>query len=510
MNLASLITDGERDRPGAIALASDGVEYSYRTIARVSAEIAGLLHARGVRPGDRVGLMLPNVPHFAAIYFGILRLGAVVVPMNPLLRARETEHLLGDSGAAAVFAWHDAPGEIPAEAIVVAPGEFEAMLAQAHPRPGLEERREDDTAVLLYTSGTTGAPKGAELTHAGLLENARLCAQLSGLGPTAVTLAALPLFHAFGQTCALNATLLVGGRVTLLARFDGGAALERIERERVTSFLGVPTMYAAMAHHPDVATRDLSSLEICTSGGAAMPVELLHEVEERFGCPVLEGYGLSETSPTATFNTSDRPRKAGSVGRPLPGVEVRVAGDDGATLGAGEVGEVLIRGHNVMKGYWGRPEATAAAIDADGWFHSGDLGRFDSAGDLFIVGRAKEMIIRGGFNVYPREIEEVLHEHPGVEEAAVFGVPDAELGEEVAAVVAARAGATVTPEDLVAYVKARVAAYKYPRHVRVVDALPKGPTGKILKRELAGTVDDVPSGEPESGISSADVALKEG
>jgi long-chain acyl-CoA synthetase len=510
VNLASTLLDGERVHPDTTALAAEGLEYSYKTIARVSAEVAGLLRARGVGPGDRVGMMLPNVPHFAAIYYGILRLGAVVVPMNPLLRARETAHLVTDSGAVAVFAWHDAPGEIPAGAIVVRPGDFEEMLAEAPPLAAVEDRRDDDTAVILYTSGTTGAPKGAELTHANLLRNAELCADVSGLGPATVTLAALPLFHAFGQTCALNATLLVGGRVTLMRRFDGAGALAQIEHEGVTALLGVPTMYAAMAHHPDVATRDLSSLAVCTSGGAAMPVELLHEVEARFGCVVLEGYGLSETSPTATFNTRGRPRKAGSVGRPLRGVEIRVADDDGRALEVGAVGEVLIRGHNVMKGYWGRPEATREAIDADGWFRSGDLGRFDADGDLFIVGRAKEMIIRGGFNVYPREIEEVLHEHPAVEEAAVFGIPHPDLGEEVVAVVAARAGGAVAPEELVAYVKARVAAYKYPRRVRVLAALPKGPTGKILKRDLVGVMDDAPPLVPDDGAPSTDATPSAG
>jgi long-chain acyl-CoA synthetase len=510
VNLVDALLHGERDHPGAIALAADGVEHSYKTIARVSSEVAGLLHARGVRPGDRVAMMLPNVPHFVAIYYGILRLGAVVVPMNPLLRRRETTHVLTDSGATAVLAWHDAPGEIPDGAIVVRPGEFEEMLAQASPRPDVAATRDDDTAVVLYTSGTTGAPKGAELTHANLWQNAALCAEMTDLGPASSTLAALPLFHAFGQTCALNATLMAGGRVSLMERFDGGRALEQIERERITALLGVPTMFAAMARHPDVLRRDLSSLTVCTSGGAALPVELLHEVEARFGCAVLEGYGSSEMSPTATTNTPDRPRKAGSVGRPLRGVEVRVAGDDGRTLATGEVGEILVRGQNVMKGYWGRPEATRAAIDVEGWFHSGDLGRLDDEGDLFVVGRAKELIIRGGFNVYPREIEEVLHEHPAVAEAAVFGVPDPVLGEEVVAVVAVRDGSTVTPDELVAHVKARVAAYKYPRRVRILDALPKGPTGKILKRDLVGVVDDLTGPRLDSGRHSTDAAPSAG
>jgi long-chain acyl-CoA synthetase len=302
-------------------------------------------------------------------------------------------------------------------------------------------------------------------------------------GPGDVIMGCLPLFHVFGLTCGLNASVISGATLTLLPRFDAGAALEMIGREKVTIFEGVPTMYSALLHSPARATADVSSLRLCVSGGAALPVEVLRQFEEAFGCPILEGYGLSETSPVASFNHPDRPRKAGSIGTPIAGVEMRAVDDSGNDVPQGEVGEIAIRGHNVMKGYWRKPDATAAAIP-DGWFRTGDLARIDEDGYFFIVDRKKELIIRGGYNVYPREIEEALHEHPAVAEVAVVGIPHDSLGEEVGAAVALKPGATATPDELKAFAKARVAAYKYPRYVWLVDQLPKGPTGKILRREV--------------------------
>jgi long-chain acyl-CoA synthetase len=335
----------------------------------------------------------------------------------------------------------------------------------------------DDTAVILYTSGTTGKPKGAELTHANLRRNVEVAAGLFDLGDDGVTLGALPLFHSFGQTCGLNATVFSGGCLTLIPRFDPTKALEIIQRDKVTVFEGVPTMYAAMLNVADADSYDTSSLEICVSGGAAMPVEIMRGFEERFGCKVLEGYGLSETSPIASFNHPDRERKPGSIGTPIDGVEMKLADEQDG------VGEIAIRGHNVMKGYWRNPEATNEVM-RDGWFHTGDLAQVDDDGYFFIVDRKKDMIIRGGYNVYPREIEEVLYEHPAVREAAVVGVPHDELGEEVGAAVALKDGAEVSADELQAFVKDQVAAYKYPRRIWFVDELPKGPTGKILKREI--------------------------
>jgi long-chain acyl-CoA synthetase len=486
---ANLVASAERfgDR---MAQKLDDAELSYALLNEGSARVAGLLRQKGVGPGDRVGIMLPNVPYFAVVYYGILRLGAVVVPMNVLLKGREVAFYLRDPGARTVFVWHDfaeaarqGADDAGAECVLVEPGEFERLLGGADPVHEVADRAGEDTAVILYTSGTTGTPKGAELTHQNLASNVEVSSGLFGISERDVVLGALPLFHSFGQTCALNNCIRAGGMLTLIPRFDPDKALEIIERDRVTIFLGVPTMYAAMLHSRQGDTADTSTLRLCGSGGAAMPVEIMRAFEEKFDCKILEGYGLSETSPVASFNHPDRERKPGSIGTPIRGVEMKVVDEDGNEVAQGEVGEVVIRGHNVMKGYWNRPDATAEAI-RDGWFHSGDLARVDEDGYFFIVDRKKDMIIRGGYNVYPREIEEVLYEHPAVAEAAVIGIRHDELGEEIAAVVALKEGEQVGADELRDHVRERLAAYKYPRKVFFVDELPKGPTGKILKREI--------------------------
>jgi long-chain acyl-CoA synthetase len=494
MNLAdNLIRSAQRvpDRP---AIRLDDRVLTYRDLDEYSARAAGLLRERGVVPGDRVAIMLPNTPDFAIIYFAALRVGAVVVPMNPLLKAREVAHYLADSGARLVFA---GPGSVE-EAVdglgssgatcVTVDDQFSQILGEARPVAGAVDRDRADDAVILYTSGTTGQPKGAELTHANLATNVEVTAtDLIQITSDDVIFGGLPLFHSFGQTCGLNAAISVGACLTLVSRFTPEKALQVLVRDRVTVFEGVPTMYVAMLAVPERSSYDVSALRVCVSGGAALPVEVLRGFEEEFGCVILEGYGLSETSPVASFNHPDRPRKPGSIGTPIRGVEMRVLDDTGRDVGPDEVGEIAIRGDNVMKGYWQLPEATRASIP-DGWFRTGDLARMDADGYFFIVDRKKELIIRGGYNVYPREIEEVLYEHPAIAEAAVIGVPDAALGEEVAAAVALKPGAAVTADDIREYVKARVAAYKYPRHIWIVDALPKGPTGKVLKREIKSQV----------------------
>jgi long-chain acyl-CoA synthetase len=490
-NLADLLIDTAARAPDRTAVKLGERELSYAELDQASARVAALLRAKAIGPGDRVGVMLPNVPYFAVVYYGILRAGGVVVPMNVLLKEREVAYYLDDSETRLLFAWHgfaDAAhggsDEAHADCLLVEPGDFEALLGRSEPAPEVAARDGGDTAVILYTSGTTGTPKGAELTHANLRRNAEIAAGLFGIDADAVTLGALPLFHSFGQTCGLNATILAGGRLTLIPRFDPGLALETIQRDRVTVFEGVPTMYAALLGHPERARFDASALRVCVSGGAAMPVEVMRNFEHAFGCPVLEGYGLSETSPVASFNHPGRERKPGSIGTPVEGVEMKLVAEDGGAVPPGEIGEIAIRGHNVMKGYWRRPDATAEAIRG-GWFHTGDLARVDEDGYYFIVDRKKDMVIRGGYNVYPREIEEVLYEHPAIREAAVIGVPHPELGEEVAAAIVLAPGASVEEEEIVDFVRAQVAAYKYPRQVWIVDELPKGPSGKILKREIA-------------------------
>jgi long-chain acyl-CoA synthetase len=500
VNLAENLTRtviAHEERP---AVRLDDVVTTFRDLDDASARIAGLLSSRGVAPHDRVAIMLPNVPAFAVVYYGVLRAGGVVVPMNPLLKAREVAYYLDDSGARLIFAWQAAAAEAGkgaesahADLIEVEPAAFAALVASVEPVRDVADRADDDTAVILYTSGTTGQPKGAELTHANLTNNVGVVrADLLQLTPDDVVFGGLPLFHSFGQTCTLNSVVASGACLTLLPRFDAGRALDILASHRATVFTGVPTMYAALLGHPDRAAHDLSALRVCVSGGAAMPVEVMRGFEQAFGCVVLEGYGLSETSPVASFNHPGRERKPGTIGTPIRGVQMRLVDTDGNEVPAGQDGEIVIRGHNVMKSYWRRPEATAAAIP-DGWLRTGDIGRVDEDGYFSIVDRKKDLIIRGGYNVYPREIEEVLYEHPAVAEAAVIGVPHPELGEEVAAAVAVKPGATVTPDELRAHVKGQVAAYKYPRRVWFVDALPKGPTGKILKREIVAPT------EPDGG-----------
>ncbi|HEX5146018.1 MAG TPA: long-chain fatty acid--CoA ligase, partial [Conexibacter sp.] len=446
-NLASLLTDSAARSPERTAIKLDDAELSYRLLDGASAHVVGLLEQHGFQPGDRVGVMLPNVPYFPVIYYGILRAGGVVVPMNVLLKEREVAYYLGDSGAKLLFAWsafgeEARPGAeaAGAELIEVAPG-FEQEIGAAPARTELAEVADDDTAVILYTSGTTGKPKGAELTHANLYGNAKTKLEtLIQIGEDDVILGALPLFHSFGQTAAMNAGLMGGACLTLLPRFDPVKALAMMERDGVSVFLGVPTMYNAMLAVPAGERPDTSSLRVCISGGASLPVEVLRAFDDQFGAKILEGYGLSETSPVASFNHPDKERKVGSIGTPIEGVEMKLADESNG------VGEIAIRGHNVMKGYWRKPEATEEVM-RDGWFHTGDMARVDEDGYFFIVDRKKDMIIRGGYNVYPREIEEVLYEHPAVSEAAVVGVADDALGEEVAAVVVLKTGADASADD---------------------------------------------------------------
>jgi long-chain acyl-CoA synthetase len=499
-NLAAVLSDARADHRDRAAIRQDDLKLTYAGLAAAAGQIAALLRKEGVGEGDRVAVMLPNVAAFPVVAYGVLAAGAVLVPMNPLLKGREVEHYLADSGATLMFAWEPSAGEAAKGAattgtrvIPVADADAGAVRSGVEPATDWADKDDGDDAVILYTSGTTGTPKGAQLTHGGLRRNAEITARsLIRTGPGDVVMGCLPLFHVFGLTCGLNAALGSGACLTLLPRFDPAAALRMIGRDHVTVFEGVPTMYSALLHHyhllaetsrPDRADADMSSLRVCVSGGAAMPVEVLRGFEAAFGCMILEGYGLSETSPVASFNHPDLERKPGSIGTPVEGVQMRIVDASGNDVPEGEVGEIAIRGHNVMRGYWGRPEATAEAIP-DGWFRTGDLARTDSDGYFFIVDRKKEMIIRGGYNVYPREIEEALYEHPAVAECAVVGIPDDSLGEEVGAAVALKQGRTATPEELRAFAKERVAAYKYPRVVWLVDELPKGPTGKILRRSV--------------------------
>jgi long-chain acyl-CoA synthetase len=489
-NLANILVETAKRHGDRPALRLDETVVTYADLEEASARVAGLLRERGVAVGDRVGIMVPNVPCFPAIYYGIARAGAIVVPMNVLLKGREVGFYVADAGVALLFAWtecgaaaEEGASQAQAEVIVVEPGGLESTLA-GEPVHEVAERAAGDTAVILYTSGTTGTPKGAELTHGNLRRNIEISAiGLTELTEEDILLGALPLFHSFGQTCSMNSAVRTGACLDLMPRFDATRALGMMDRDGVTVFQGVPTMYHALLNHPERDRYDMSKLRLCVSGGAALPVEVLRGFEEAFGATILEGYGLSETSPVASFNQLGRERKPGSIGTPIEGVQMKVVDEDGDEVRPGEVGEIVIRGHNVMKGYWNRPDATEEAMRG-GWFHTGDMARMDEDGYFFIVDRKKDMILRGGYNVYPRELEEILFEHPAVMEAAVVGLPDERLGEEVAAAIALKPGADADADDLRDFVKQRVAAYKYPRRIWFVDELPKGPTGKILKREI--------------------------
>ncbi|MEE3062478.1 MAG: long-chain fatty acid--CoA ligase [Actinomycetota bacterium] len=489
---ASLVATKDR-HPQRVALRCDGLQFSFAELDDAAARVATLLGQAGVEPGDRVGIMLPNTPAFAIAFYGIIYRGAVAVPMNPLLKAREVAYYLSNSGAKALFAtpaFADqataGAAEVRARCWVVDDAALTDLIAGLTPQSSPVDRADDEVAVILHTSGTTGKPKGAMLTHGNLARNADVAVRtLVEIEPDDVIMGCLPLFHVFGLTCGLNVAVLTGATLTLIPRFEPRKALEVIEREGVTVFEGVPTMYSALLSVSEEAAPEATrSLRTCVSGGAALPVQVLTDFENAFGCAVLEGYGLSESSPVAAFNHPHRPRKAGSIGTPIEGVEMRVVDLDGVQVPQGQRGEIQIRGHNVMKGYWNLPDATEATITPDGWLRTGDVGRIDEDGYFYVVDRTKDLIIRGGYNVYPREIEEVLYEHPAVAEAAVIGIAHDSLGEEVGAAIALKTGAVVTADELRDYVKARVAAYKYPRLVWLVEALPKGPTGKLLKREI--------------------------
>ena len=457
MNLAHVLAHSAARHPERTALLFEGERISYRELDRRAASAAGALRAHGIEAGDRVAIKLPNTPAYVAAYFGVLRLGAIAVPLNVLLAQPEIDARLE---AAMPRAYVDRP----------LPGDGE-------PHVEIADRDGDYPAALLFTSGTTGRPKGAILTHAGIRAAARFGADALGFTADDVLLGVAPFPHVLGQQVFVCA-FLVGGGVAVLQRFEPEAALETMTSTRTTVMFGVPTMCIALCEAARSA-ETLPPLRIAHVGGSAVPVDVARRFEETFGAAVHEGYGLTEMSGLATTFALGRRRKAGSVGGPSSGTKMRIANADERG-----VGEVQFRGPSVIGGYWNDPEATGAALDRDSWLSTGDLGYLDDDGDLFLVDRKKEMIIRGGYNVYPREVEEVLYEHPAVLEAAVVGVPHESLGEEVAAIVVPRSGVELDPDELKAWTKERVAAYEYPRYVVLVAELPKSPTGKILKRSI--------------------------
>jgi long-chain acyl-CoA synthetase len=518
LNLCSVLEHHAALDPERLALVFREHRLSYGQVNAMASRVAGGLRTMGIRPGDHVALSCPNLPYFPIAFFGILKAGAVAVPLNILFKPTEIAYHLQDCDARALLCF-EGTSELPMARMAVA-----ALATMAEPPPlivitadpagrtdvaGARSLAElmagqpadfethpahpDDTAVMLYTSGTTGQPKGAELTHANMAIHAMVTSRLyaPALAPIAdrqpVFLITLPLFHSTGLSAQMISHFHDAGVVVLLPRFEPAAVISTMIAEKVNFWVGVPTMYWTLLQHSAAGGVDVGAvaehLRLCASGGAPMPVAVMQQFERTFGVRVIEGYGLSETSPVATFNHLQRPSKAGTVGQPILGVEVRVVGEDDRPRPAGERGEVVIRGHNVMKGYYKRPRETAEAMRG-GWFHTGDIGVFDDEGYLSIVDRKKELILRAGLNVYPREVEEVMMTHPAVSLVAVIGTPDERLGEEVKAYVVRKADAAITEDEIVAWCRERMAAYKYPRTVEFRDSLPMTATGKILKRAL--------------------------
>jgi len=515
LNLSILLEENARRMPSQTAIIFADKRLNYAQLNAAANQVAGGLQKMGIQPGDKVALSCPNLPYFPIIYYGILKAGATVVPLNVLLKRREVAYHLADSDAKAYFCFQGTP-ELPmgeegfagfsktdgCEHFVMitadpaAPSPIEGtttlgkLMNQQSPSFDTVQTAPEDTSVILYTSGTTGQPKGAELTHFNIFFNAISCAQMFNIVSGDVALTVLPLFHSFGQVVLMNATMCAGAANVLLPRFDPDAVLSAMQNEKVSVFAGVPTMYWALLNHPKADQYDLAAiaqnLRAGISGGASLPVEMLRKFEAKFKVPILEGYGLSETSPVASFNHLDRERKPGSIGTPIWGVEMKIVDHNDVDLPVGEPGEIVIRGHNIMKGYYKRPFVNHEVMRG-GWFHTGDVGKMDEDGYFYIVDRTKDMIIRGGFNVYPREIEEVLMTHPAVSLAAVIGVPDEKMGEEIKAFIILNTGETVTEEVLIKWAKANMADYKYPRIIEFCESLPMTATGKILKKELRRT-----------------------
>jgi long-chain acyl-CoA synthetase len=499
-NLAVILRETAQASPGKPVAVYAGGQLSYRELDALSDRLAAVLAAAGLQPGDPAALQLPNIPQFLIAYFGILKAGCVVVPLNVMLKAPEVAFQLGDSRARILITWEGILGEVAKGAAAAGVSEiyavghaenepgavpFERLLAVRVNRRPLARRELTDTAVIVYTSGTTGRPKGAELTHIQLYMNCDIPGRLFDVQADDVVITALPLFHVFGLSSIMNVCVRFGCTMSLIPRFTADAVLTAIQRDGATIFEGVPTMFVALLSSAELDKYDLSTMRVAISGGASIPEPVLDAFEKRFGVVILEGYGMTETASTTTFNMSITDRRIYSVGKPIWGTQTEVWDDDGNPLPRGKdnVGEVVTRGLHVMKGYLNNPAATAEVFTGD-WLHTGDLGYFDEDGYLFIVSRKKELIIRGGYNVYPSEIEDVLHSHPAVAEAAVVGIPDERLGEEVMAFVTLRAEMTLMAAELIAYCRERLAAYKYPRVVEFRDELPKNTIGKVLKGEL--------------------------
>lgn len=495
MNLVKLLENSTQKYPERVALRFEGAAYTYAEIDRQAARMAAALKAAGLNQGDRCVLMMQSCPEFIFCYYGLAKLGAVVVPVNFLYKAHELTHIFNDSGAKGYIGmapYLDEARKVLAEnhkvtvriAAGVGADAVFTDLSKLEFSDGFKtyDADDDDNMAIIYTSGTTGAPKGAMLTHKNLYFNAMTVADMRVTDPSDIVIGVLPLYHIFGQTSVLNAAVYLGLTLELFRAFDPAPVLELIEREDHTILFAVPTIYNRLLVETENNSPKNAALRFCISGGASMPVEILRKFEKRFNTVIYEGYGLTECSPCVE-NPYGQKTVPGAIGVPIPGYQAKIVDKNGKEVGPDTVGQLLIKGPGVMKGYLNRPKATAETI-VDGWLHTGDMARTDSEGYFYIVDRIKDLVIRGGYNVYPREVEEVLYGHPEIVEAGVYGIPHEDLGEEVVADVVLQEGAKSTADDLRTYVKERLAAYKYPRIINIVDELPKSHTGKILKREL--------------------------
>jgi len=508
-NLSLILEDSARRYANHVAISDGKIEMSYTQLNQQVNRLANALKNIGLISGDKIAMSVPNIIDFPVIYYAVLKLGAIVVPLNILLKKDEILYHLDDSNAKVYFCYSNE------ETLPIADQCFYAFnkasqcthfitldqniqfvderimhynnFIKSHSNEFTSAQTgADDRAVLVYTSGTTGLPKGAELTHFNLFCNAQLVADLFETSNRDVQLLVLPLFHIFGMTTLMNAGIYRGAKHVLVPRFDPQTIMEIIVQQNITVFAGVPTMYWALLnfHHQQLRDEDISnSLRLCVSGGASLAVKVLQDFQDRFNVQVIEGYGMSEGSPVVTFNDIRLGFKPGSIGLPVWGVDVKIIDQDGNTLPNYETGELVFRGHNVMKGYYNKHTATEEAIE-NGWMHSGDVAYRDDEGFYFIVDRTKDMIIRGGMNVYSREIEEIMMKHPAISLVAVIGIPDEKLGEEIKAVVVLKEQEEISEDELICWTKDRLAKYKYPRVIHFANALPISATGKILKKEL--------------------------
>jgi len=512
LNLSIGLEESAQRFPNNTAFILGHQNLTYQQLNDLANQTAKSLIKLGLIKGDKVALTCPNILHFPVIYYGILKAGGIVVPLNVLLKQTEIAYHLTDAEAKFYFCYqgsNDLPmGKYGYEAFIntnscqhfieVLPelnGEesqfddalsFGNLILKEETKFESSPTEADDIAIVLYTSGTTGQAKGAQLTHFNMFYNAKTCNELFEITSLDKELIILPLFHSFGQTVLMNASILVGATAVLMPKFSPKEALKLMTEHQITIFAGVPTIYWALLNHPEIAvyTNQIKShLRLAVSGGAALPITILEDFKTKFEAPILEGYGLSETSPVACFNHLHKTNKVGSIGTPVWGVTMQIHDKSGKKLAVGEVGEVVIKGHNVMKDYLNRPEDSKKAIK-NGWFYTGDLGKRDEENYFYIVDRSKDMIIKDGFNVYPREIEECIIKHEDVSLVAVIGVPDDKHGEEVKAIVQLKENANCTKAQLGAYCRKNLANYKVPKIIAFVDSLPISATGKILKREL--------------------------